>query len=65
MRAADPKLERFTIGTADCNYPSRGLIAKLGLERISTEQVSFAKDEQGNPIVFTGSTYACSADEWR
>lgn len=65
MCATDPRLKQFTIGTADCNYPSRGLIAKLGLERISTEQVSFAKDAEGNPIVFTGSTYACSADKYR
>ena len=65
MRAKDERLARFTAGTADCNYPSRGLLAKLGFKQISSETVSFAKDENGNPIEFTGSTYECSAEMWR
>ena len=63
--AADARLLRFTAGTADCNYPSRGLLAKLGFERVSSELVSFAKDERGKPIVFPGGTYECAADRWR
>ena len=65
MRAADSRLQLFTAGTADCNYPSKGLLAKLGFEPVSSELVSFAKDEEGNPITFLGSNYECSADKWR
>lgn len=65
MRAKDTRLVRFTAGTADCNYPSRGLLAKLGFSQISSETVSFAKDESGRPIEFSGSTYECSAERWR
>ena len=65
MRAEDGRLARFTAGTADCNYPSRGLLAKLGFMRVSSELVGFAKDENGEPIVFLGGTYECPADNWR
>jgi len=64
-RASDGRLRRFTAGTADCNYPSRGLLAKLGFEYLNTELVSFAKDADGKPIAFWGGNYECSADKWR
>lgn len=65
MRAADRRIQMFTAGTADCNYPSKGLLAKLGFEPVNSELVSFAKDEDGKPITFLGSNYECSADKWR
>lgn len=64
-RAASPMLERFTAGTADCNVPSRALLMKLGFVRLRSEPASFAKDANGEPIVFMGGAYECDAERWR
>ena len=64
-KAKSPNLEKFTAGTADINAPSRALLAKLGFERTGSELVSFAKDENGEPIMFMGGAYECAAEKWR
>lgn len=58
-------LETFTAGTADCNAPSVGLLAKLGFERKFSELVSFAKGADGRPFVFAGGFYECGVGRWR
>jgi len=51
---------RFLAGTADANMPSVKLLAKLGFTKIRSSQGSFAKDAEGNPIMFAGGEYLFS-----
>lgn len=48
---------RFTAGTAQCNGPSVRLLDKLGFVKVGEEQVCFARDGAGDPIVFLGNRY--------
>lgn len=67
MRAAarDEKLVKFTAGTAECNYPSAGLLRKLGFEPVMRHRAWFRKDENGEPMWFMGYSYECDAGRWR
>lgn len=47
-------LMEVTAGTAQANLPSRRLLARLGFEKISEGNFSFAKDAQGKPLTFVG-----------
>jgi len=53
----------FKAGTADCNGPSVKLLAKLGFTKIRSFEASFAKDADGNPIMFAAGEYECHAAE--
>ena len=55
LKAKGVKL--ITAGTALANTPSVRLLDRLGFARPGTEQVSFYKDENGDPIVFEGGVY--------
>ena len=55
LKAKGVKL--ITAGTALANTPSVRLLDRLGFTRTGTEQVSFYKDENGDPIVFEGGVY--------
>lgn len=57
-------LVKFTAGTAECNYPSVGLLVKLGFAVHGKHIASFAKDAEGNPIRFIGNSFECDADRW-
>lgn len=48
---------RLTAGTAQANAPSIALLEHLGFRRTSEGTASFAKDEKGQPIVFTSCGY--------
>ena len=48
---------RIEAGTALNNRPSVRLLLALGFRQTGTEQVSFYRDEEGNPIVFKGGLF--------
>lgn len=50
-------VEKFTAGTALKNLPSCRLLEKLGFACESTEELSFHRDSEGNPISFTGGNF--------
>jgi [ribosomal protein S5]-alanine N-acetyltransferase len=53
-------IKKFVAGTADCNEPSVKLLLKLGFKKYRSVEESFAKDKDGNPIIFKGSAYECN-----
>lgn len=53
-------IEKFSAGTADCNESSVKLLVKLGFTKVRSLEASFAKDIEGNPIVFKAGAYECS-----
>lgn len=55
---------RITAGTAEANTPSRKLLARLGMEKIGEGDLSFAMDEEGNPITFRGFAYELTPVRW-
>lgn len=63
--AKEPQLVKFTAGTAECNYPSVGLLTKLGFTVCGRHIASFARDAEGKPIEFVGNSFECPADRWR
>jgi ribosomal-protein-alanine N-acetyltransferase len=56
--------ERVTAGTAKVNLPSRKLLERLGFEFLEEETVAFRKDDEGNPISFTGLKFLLTRDSW-
>jgi len=63
--AMDSTLERFTAGTAECNYPSIALLTKLGFSPKLRHRAWFKKDENGSPMWFMGYSFECNAEVWR
>ena len=63
--AHDERLVRFTAGTAECNHPSRRLLAKLGFTPKAMHRAWFKKDENGQPMWFLGHSYECGTEAWR
>ena len=63
--AKDEKIVKFTAGTAECNYPSVGLLKKLGFEVRARHRAWFMKDENGEPMWFMGYSFECPAEKWR
>ena len=53
------KLSRLISGTAEENEPSFRLLTRAGFCITGKSQGSFAKDENGNPIIFTGCLFEC------
>ncbi|HPJ03320.1 MAG TPA: GNAT family N-acetyltransferase [Candidatus Limiplasma sp.] len=43
---------KLSASTAECNTPSVRLLERAGFVRVGSGSASFAKDAQGNPIVF-------------
>ena len=50
-------INHFTAGTAINNIPSVKLLYSLNFKLVSTEQVSFYKDNLGNDIYFEGGNF--------
>ena len=50
-------IKKFTAGTGLKNIPSVKLLHSLGFQQAASEQVSFYKDERGNPIYFEGGLF--------
>ena len=48
---------RCYAGTAINNLPSVKLLKSLGFRKVEEEEVSFYKDERGEPITFAGGVY--------
>jgi RimJ/RimL family protein N-acetyltransferase len=63
--AKDERVLKFTAGTAECNYPSIGLLRKLGFEPKVRHRAWFKKDENGEPVWFIGYSFECPAERWR
>ena len=57
-------VEQFTSGTANANYPSCNLLAKLGFHKTGESTESFRNTPQGKPIEFVGSSFLLEKDEW-
>lgn len=55
MRVYHPR--KYTVGTALANTPSVKMLESLGFRLTGTEQVSFYRDADGNPIYFEGGIY--------
>lgn len=53
-------LNKLISGTAEANKPSMCLLARNGFKIIGKQQESFANDENGNPITFTGCLFECA-----
>ena len=51
-------------GTAKVNKPSNNLINRLGFEFVGEKNISFRKDEKGNPIEFVGVDYSLMRKNW-
>ena len=57
LNITTPGIIKFTAGTALKNEPSVKLLSSVGFHLIRTEQVTFYKDEENNPIYFEGGLY--------
>lgn len=51
-------------GTAKVNKPSNNLLKRLGFELEGEKNISFRKDEEGNPIEFVGVDYSLMRNNW-
>lgn len=58
------QVERLTAGTANLNYPSCGVLNRLGFSKTSECIHSCRKTTEGNPIEFVGSLFLLEKDEW-
>ena len=50
-------VKKILAGTAIKNYPSVGLLNRLGFKLTSMERISFHKDYEGNDIYFDGGNF--------
>lgn len=57
-------VEHVSAGTAQANVRSRKLLDRLGFRFVKEETVSFRKDDDGNPITFTGLDFVLSKEDW-
>ena len=57
--------EKVKAGTAQANTRSRNLLDKLGFRFLNERTVSFRKDQDGNPIEFTGLDFEITREEWK
>lgn len=51
------RLNRLVSGTAEENTPSVRLLERAGFHRTGSEKGSFANDENGTPVIFTGVSF--------
>lgn len=56
--------EIIKAGTAKINEQSNKLLQRLGFECRREKNISFRKDEEGNPIEFVGVDYTLSRKGW-